>query len=433
MKADLSSNIDGGRLVIMSLWSRDTPTSKPAPAKRHTVLRFIWRNLSNVILFTLIGFFAVVVLYPYMAVTVSSGQVGVLWKRFAGGTVIDVRQLKDEGLHIVLPWDKLFLYNLRLQSASQTYDAISSDGVNLSAKVNIRFRLRREYIAELHQAIGPDYANLLGPEIASRMREVISQYTAEEVYSTRRRQIQDQIRDRTVEQLRERYLQSDRSPFYRVPISDVGILYDTLLHDIELPTAVTNAINRKAEQFYIAEEYRYRVERERRESERKKIEAEGIRDFQQTVSQGISDSYLRWRGIEATLELSKSTNSKVVIIGGGKDGLPIILGNVDVPQSPRSNFGSNDDQPKDTTAPSTASAAGTTLPNGETTTTSGPRTGGTHNMAAAKPKDTSTTRTTNTTNLQEILSWLGLVTLPGPEPGAGNSPDASTAGHQGLN
>src|SRR5207237_1291288 len=86
-----------------------------------------------------------------------------------------------------------------------------------------------------------------------------------------------------------------------------------------------DVINRKTKQYYIAEEYKFRVEREKRESERKKIEAEGIRDFQQTVSQGISESYLRWRGIEATLQLSQSTNAKVVIIGSGKDGLPIIL------------------------------------------------------------------------------------------------------------
>jgi hypothetical protein len=83
------------------------------------------------------------------------------------------------------------------------------------------------------------------------------------------------------------------------------------------------------------EEYKFRVEREKRESERKKIEAEGIRDFQQTVSQGISESYLRWRGIEATLQLSQSTNAKVVVIGSGKDGLPIILGNVEYPGAAR--------------------------------------------------------------------------------------------------
>jgi len=121
---------------------------------------------------------------------------------------------------------------------------------------------------------------------------------------------------------------------YRVSMSDTFILYDILVTGIELPAAIVAAINRKTEQYYIAEEYKFRVEREKRESERKKIEAEGIRDFQQTVSQGISESYLRWRGIEATLQLSQSTNSKVVVIGSGKDSLPIILGNVDTPVPP---------------------------------------------------------------------------------------------------
>src|SRR3954471_23060915 len=113
------------------------------------------------------------------------------------------------------------------------------------------------------------------------------------------------------------------------------ILYDTLLYGIELPALVVTAINRKTEQYYVAEEYKFRVEREKRESERKKIEAEGIREFQTIVSQGISDSYLRWRGIEATLQLSQSTNSKVVVIGSAKDGLPVILGNVDGSSPPQ--------------------------------------------------------------------------------------------------
>jgi hypothetical protein len=93
-------------------------------------------------------------------------------------------------------------------------------------------------------------------------------------------------------------------------------------------------INRKIEQYYISEEYKFRVAREIRESERKKIEAEGISEFQQVVSKGISESYLRWRGIEATLQLAQSSNSKIVIMGGGKNGLPIILGNVEAPASP---------------------------------------------------------------------------------------------------
>jgi hypothetical protein len=106
-------------------------------------------------------------------------------------------------------------------------------------------------------------------------------------------------------------------------------LVDTLILGIDLPDAVVTAINHKIEQYYIAEEYKFRVAREVRESERKKIEAEGISEFQQIVSQGISDSYLRWRAIDATLQLSQSNNAKVVIVGRGKDGLPTILGNAE--------------------------------------------------------------------------------------------------------
>src|SRR5262245_9857195 len=120
---------------------------------------------------------------------------------------------------------------------------------------------------------------------------------------------------------------------------------------LEWPALVVAAINGKIEQYDIAEEYKFRVERERRESERKQIEAVGIRDFQQTVSQGISDSYLRWRGIEATLQLSQSTNAKTVIIGSGKDGLPVILGNGGAPAaSPGSTTPDGNDNEERTTA-----------------------------------------------------------------------------------
>ena len=112
-------------------------------------------------------------------------------------------------------------------------------------------------------------------------------------------------------------------------------ILDTLVLSIELPPEIVAAINRQTEQFYEIQEYKFRVEREAQESKRKQIEADGIAAFQKTVSQGISDSYLRWRGIEATLALARSANSKIVVIGSGKDGLPIILGNVDTPPSGR--------------------------------------------------------------------------------------------------
>jgi regulator of protease activity HflC (stomatin/prohibitin superfamily) len=300
---------------------------------------------------TLVG----VVLFPHVAITVPSGHVGVLWKRFGGGTVLDPRQLKDEGLHFVWPWNEVFLYDLRLQSITDTYNAISSDGVSLNATLIIRFRLQRDAVPVIHQSIGRDNLQLLAkPGIGSLTREVMAQYTAEQVYSTARQEIQDKIRSLAEDRLGEKMMEREGGDApYRVSLRDTVILYDTLVQSIELPALVVNAINRKTEQYYISEEYKFRVEREKRESERKKIEAEGIREFQMIVSQGISDSYLRWRGIEATLQLAQSTNSKVVVIGSAKDGLPLILGNMDTPpaqstSAPTPNDGGS--PPRETTA-----------------------------------------------------------------------------------
>jgi prohibitin 2 len=256
---------------------------------------------------------------------------GVVWKRFRGGTVLDPRQLKFEGLRFIWPWDQLFLYDIRVQSATETYNAISRDGISLTASINIRYRLKPDALPKLHQVVGPNYMTaLVVPEIGNRMREVIAEYTAEEGYSTKRQEIQRNIRKRVDTMLGESMMEHPEGEDYtqyRVPLNDMLNLIDTLILGIELPTAVVTAINRKIEQYYISEEYKFRVAREVRESERKKIEAEGIREFQQIVSQGISDSYLRWQGIEATLQLAQSSNTKVVIVGSGKDGLPIIFGN----------------------------------------------------------------------------------------------------------
>jgi prohibitin 2 len=332
--------------------------SPPVSRPRHAWWRFVERRLPVAIIYLMVMTLVAVILAPHVLVTVQSGYVGVLWKRFGGGTVLDPRQLKNEGLRFIWPWNKLFLYDLRLQSTTQTYNAISKDGISLSASINIRFRLKRDSVPQLHQTIGPDYVEaLVGPEIGNRMREVIAEYTAEDVYSTKREEIQEKIRRRAEAMLGEKMMEhgetEDYAP-YRIPLYAMLNLIDTLILGIELPSAVVTAINRKIEQYYISEEYKFRVAREIRESERKKIEAEGIREFQQIVSQGISDSYLRWRGIEATVLLAQSPNSKIVIVGSGKDGLPIILGNVDTPQTAAATPGGNGDtnsKEKTATAP----------------------------------------------------------------------------------
>jgi len=315
----------------------ETLNVPPATRKRYRWWRFIEHNLPVIVIYLMVASLIGFVIAPNVIITVPSGHVGLLWKRFRGGTMIDPRQLKEEGLRVLLPWDRLFIYDLRLQTTTDTYNAISKDGVNLAATINIRFRLKHDSIPQLHQVIGPDYvARLVRPEIGNRAREIIAEYSAEEVYSVKRQEIQQRIRTHTTTMLGQSMVQrtkeqSEYGEQYRISLDEMLNLYDTLLLGLELPPTVVAAINRKVEQYYLVQEYAFRVDRERKESERKLIEAQGIRAFQQTVSQGISDSYVRWRGIEATLQLAQSNNSKIVIIGSGKDGLPIILGNVDTP------------------------------------------------------------------------------------------------------
>jgi len=320
------------------------------PQNARAFRRFIRRHFPSLTIMLLAVMLVATFLFPFIVITVPSGQVGVLWKRFNSydlycwcfvgrGTIVDPRELRDEGLHIIWPWDKLFLYNLRLQSRTQSYNAISKDGVNVNAQINMRYQLLHNYVGVLHKFIGPNYLySVVDPEIGSRAREVISQYTAQEVY-TSREQIQEKIRQEAQKSLAghlnslvqpEAMEQPDPKHYNDFLQNSIQII-DTLVLSIELPPAIVAAINRQTQQFYEIQEFKYRVEREAQESTRKQVEANGIAAFQRIVGQGISESYLRWRGIEATLALAQSPNSKVVVIGSGKDGLPIILGNMDSP------------------------------------------------------------------------------------------------------
>jgi len=347
----------------------------PPPQKRRAWLRFIRRHIPSVSVLFMATLLAITLLYPYVVITVQSGQVGVLWRRFFGfdaycwcfagrGTALDPREIREEGLHIIWPWDKLFIYNLRLQSATQTYNAISKDGVSVNAQINVRFQLSHNSVGVLQKFIGPDYLQLIvSPEIGSQARSVISQYSAQEVY-TSREAIQEKIRDNAQKSLGahlnklvqpEAMEELDPKHYTDYLQGSIQIL-DTLVLGIELPPEIVAAINRQTEQYYMIQEYRFRVAREAEESKRKQIEANGISAFQQTVSQGISESYLRWRGIEATLALAQSPNSKIVIIGSNKDGLPIILGNVDSPSTQAQQAGPTARPPADQTPPGAAPA-----------------------------------------------------------------------------
>jgi regulator of protease activity HflC (stomatin/prohibitin superfamily) len=388
----------------------------PPQRKKRTWWRFIGRHLPGVSFLALTALLVTVVLWPYVVITVPSGHVGVLWKRFNGldlycwcwvgrGTVLDPRELREEGLHVIWPWDKLYLYDLRLQSSTQTYNAISKDGVNVKAQISVRYQLLHNSVAVLHKFIGPDYlTSVLNPEIGSQARQIISEYTAEEVY-TSRDQIQKQIRDASQKSLatnlnklvQPEAMEQPDPKHYNDFLQDSIQILDTLVLSIELPPDIVAAINRQTEQYYMIQEYKFRVAREAEESKRKQIEADGIAAFQKTVSQGISESYLRWRGIEATLMLAQSQNAKIVVIGTGKDGLPIILGNADMPTAPTPNQqpGANGAPPAATQqsgSSSSTSPAGNAPPNAAPPpTTNKPQPGTSGAATPAAPEETANT------------------------------------------
>ncbi len=417
----------------------------PAPRRRRW-WRHLGRHLPGISVLVLMAMLATIVLWPYVVITVPSGRVGVLWKRFNGidlycfcwvgrGTVLAPSELREEGLHVIWPWDKLFLYDLRLQLATETYNAISKDGVNVTAQISVRYQLLHNPVGVLHKFIGPDYMDsVVGPELGSQARQVISQYTAEEVY-TSREEIQKQIRENAQKSLGDNLnklvqpeaMEQPDPRHYNDFLQNAIQILDTLVLSIELPPDIVAAINRQTEQYYMIQEYKFRVEREAEESKRKQIEADGIAAFQKTVSQGISESYLRWRGIEATLQLALSPNSKIVVIGSGKDGLPIILGNVDTPASPAttppSGGGAAAPPPAANTPapPNVGAPPGANKPPSGTSGEAAPP--ATSDQTAAVPANdegvVATAPQVGLADVQSILSRLSGVLLP---PGSGSGP-----------
>jgi regulator of protease activity HflC (stomatin/prohibitin superfamily) len=420
----------------------------PAPRRRRW-WRYLGRHVPGVSVLVLMAMLAAIVLWPYMVITVPSGRVGVLWKRFNGidlyclcwvgrGTVLAPSELREEGLHLIWPWDKLFLYDLRLQSATQTYNAISKDGVSVTAQISVRYQLLHNPVAVLHKFIGPNYlTSVVGPEIGSQARQVISQYTAEEVY-TSREAIQKQIRENAQKSLGDNLnklvqpeaMEQPDPKHYDDFLQNAIQILDTLVLSIELPPDIVAAINRQTEQYYMIQEYKFRVEREAEESKRKQIEADGIAAFQKTVSQGISESYLRWRGIEATIALAQSPNTKIVVIGSGKDGLPIILGN-DAPVSPGASAPSGANgaaagspPPNTSAAPGGGAPAGTNKPPSGTSGEAAPPASDQTASAAAGSDEgvAATAPQVGLADVQAILSRLSGVLLP-----PGSSSGAATA------
>jgi len=259
------------------------------------------------VIFTIIVLFLLV---SKSAVTVDSGEAGVLFKTFGDGVVVDEPPM-GEGFHIVAPWNKVFIYEVRQQELFEKMKVLSSNGLEIQIDASAWYEPVYNELGNLHQSLGQGYLQrVIQPAIRSAARSVIGRYTPDDLYSTKRDAIQVEIFEETKKILDRQYVQ----------------LNEVLVRDVTLPPTIKEAIERKLKQEQESLEYEFRLESARKEAEKVIIEAKGKADANRILSASLTDKILQDKGIEATTKLADSPNTKVVVIGSAKDGLPIILG-----------------------------------------------------------------------------------------------------------
>ena len=258
----------------------------------------------------ILGILAIIFLSKSV-VNIGAGEAGVLWKRFAGGVVVDKLPL-GEGFHLVAPWNNVIKYEIRQQELYEKMKVLSSNGLDILLETSAWYLPKPDELGRLHQERGQNYLDrVIKPALRSAARSVVGRYTPEQLYSSKRDVIQDEIYDETKKILDENYIQ----------------LNELLVRDVTLPPTIKDAIERKLRQEQESLEYEFRLEKATKEAQRQKIDAEGKATANRILSASLTDKILQEKGIEATLKLAESPNSKVVVIGGGGDGMPLILGN----------------------------------------------------------------------------------------------------------
>ncbi|MBW1873071.1 MAG: prohibitin family protein [Deltaproteobacteria bacterium] len=216
-----------------------------------------------------------------------------------------------EGWYFVAPWNKMFTYNVRTQDKPEQLHVLANNGLSIGLETSVRYRADPTKLSELHTTLGPDYYNVvMAPALRSEARKVGGRYTPEEIYSTKRAEVEKEIFEEVKNSLEGR------------PI----ILEAILVRNVDLPDKLKRAINDKLEEEQRALKMRFTLNRATEEAKRKEIEAKGIADRNRIITESITDKLLRYEGIQATERLAISNNAKIVVIGSGKDGMPLILG-----------------------------------------------------------------------------------------------------------
>lgn len=279
---------------------------------------FIWRNAStkvrqNNIAFRSVarvsglvaGVFGVLALLQCFT-QIPAGYVGVV--DFFG--VVSNQTLRA-GINPVNPLANVIKYSIQTQEHKETMQVLSREGLTIGLEVSALYRLNPDSAARVYMTVaGGDYETIiLIPQFRSICRAVTASFQASALYSTERERLGASIQEELAKTVAPRGVTIENTP----------------IRNVALPTQLTEAIEQKQRADQESQRMEFILTKEKQEADRKRIEAKGIADFQTIVAAGISDQLLRWKGIEATEKLASSQNTKVIIVGAGKDGLPIIL------------------------------------------------------------------------------------------------------------
>lgn len=263
--------------------------------------------------FIIIGIIAFIVLisaFNRIFYRIEASERAVLFKSLSG--TLEKENIIGPGWHVKAPWNDVYKYEVSESKIEETMDVLDKNGLSISVDITIRFHPKYDAIGTIQENFRGDYIQrLVIPEARSTVRQVMGRYTAEEIYSTKRPEVEAAIKEETREVLGAGGNEVE--------------MKSLLIRSIKLPEQIKTAIENKLKQEQEALAYQFRLDKEKSEAERKRIAAEGEATANKIINSSLTPELLRMRGIEATMEIANSPNSKVIVIGGGDDGLPLIL------------------------------------------------------------------------------------------------------------
>ena len=240
---------------------------------------------------------------------IPSGHNGVKYMRFRGGT--QMGKIYGEGFNWHLPWNSFFIYKTQTDERREDLHILSADGASIEMEASIWFRPQVNKLDSLQITVGPAYYDVvIGPALRGEARSIVGRYKPDEIYSTKREIIATEILEALDGVLKDKFIE----------------VQNVIIRNVVLPPKITEAINEKLAADQAQQRMQFVLLKETQEAERKRIEAQGIADFQRIITRGLTKNLLRWKGVEATMKLAESPNTKIVIIGSSESGLPLILG-----------------------------------------------------------------------------------------------------------